>query len=470
MATSDYKIRCLNYFLINNNNLYKDRYDNLFKKYTYVKDLPIIKLNDNIQYVLMLQWIYLINYIRKYYMDSDYEYTNKELNFTNNKLLKYNDIIFIKNLNKILYDNPINEEFIDFLTNIDKILIDYDDLEKYNIIQPYIKEYNYINNEIHIVLDKIDSDISNKKQLVIDNCYSITKINYNEFYNFELKIEYNYGRDTYNRVFLQKRDIQTGNIKIYYPDNIIYKDITVDKLFPCDSKCSKELYMACINSNNPKECIDILKKKEFNKDLEKLWYNIEIQYKGLVALYILESLGIYIYENELGYSFYEKNDDNKYILILTTFDKKNNSYYNSSIVKELIIYEYLKLNKYTNKTIINFLDKILNFILQKLLYHTNDNSKNIDLIEFIKYKNILKNMINKIKKNKLYNKIIDRSKFEKLVNYNNDFKHIEQILTEKPIDMNYYNNPIINLTSNIDYKNLNIYNKIIRKLQKYNIS
>jgi hypothetical protein len=497
----------LEFFRIDPNNKYKKRIDNLKIKYGWCNSLLSIKYQDKEQYALMLQFIYIIKYINEYDLSNkDFKLTEHDLIFFCTVLFAYSNNSNHKELTSFLLKTSEKLDKIEFLRNSDIYACIYNyfvelstkksELEHLQINQDDDQTViETLNNEIDILTNEFDTNFDivdnflilkinisryekkldelnqlenpteydkntkttltksikeltdqGDEELVLDKSFSMTKINYNEFYDFPLKIEYSYSIDSYGRNVLKKVDIQTGKITMYYADDII-NDIDINHLFFTGN--SKELYMKCINSNDYIGC----RKKFFDKNtisktssLDKLWNNIDIQYKGIVALQILHGFGIYIIEDDNVFNIYERIDksdladeiDNSYSLIKTIFNNSNIE--DNENINEIILKKIKKDFNNVDETKLEFLTKIIKLVLNKIIRYNGSKHSEQLKEENVKF---LNSLIKKCKERRNHS-AIDKQRLGKLISFTDKYADLQVDSKEKLTILNRFNQRINN--------------------------
>ena len=439
-----------------------ERIEILQKKHPVLK--PIIKLkidngnmiDNNEKYkILSLQvlWIFaklietdesLFNDLNKslFYFSNDlyYKKTDKNNKYYENNVIK--DQILIENfaksigLNKIdiqlasLFYKALNNNFLSqnkaniFLINLKNEI--RDDGENYiKIFNEIITINNIYDNNTCVAIKDFDSIY------IVPFCESFFGIFDPKIYFYNDKY-CEYVRNEFDGLVYLKCTYK-GKVEIISPHDkmreIIGPNYNYCNLYNLeDNKNCTTLFHACISSDNPEECKQIYNNLN-NKDIDKLWEQINERDKSILAYNILEGFGIKIlsYENKIHLfikdiidnvtgekkEYVEKNDAEIINYILGNNINKNNKYnFINSLIKYVKQFEkfYDKSNDFYN-TIKKIIDDKKIYIspgdLKKLyeLSIENDKLTNKQLYEL------------SIENDKLTNKQDEETKLKEILNY-----------------------------------------------------
>lgn len=386
---------------------------NLMKKYNYNYSTALVYL-DNLYYINNKLDNNKMNKLKeiKDYLD-------------NNNLLIYDNLFkeYIKNKEIYIYGyDYINKYYLSILKDYNYKIIDYK-YNNYNIDNIY--EFNYIDEEVIFVLDKICELINNK-------------ININ---NIKLIISNEYKEVIY-RLF------KIYNIPISILNRSIYSTYEVKKLLTNINDID-----SISDSNIKDKIIKVFNKYSFIEDKEEV--------KELI---INDLKNTFIEEDNTGIKVCSINDyftDEDYVFYLG-FNKENIPLYKDDEYfsdKEKIILGYdtsIELNINKKIEIIKKLHNIKNLTISYKLLDNSSLYTKSDLLDNI---NIIKDYKTKYNYSDMMNKILLTEKLDDLIKYNIKDNDLDILSSSYEVPYMLYDNSYKNIDKDKIYKYLD--NKLL---------
>lgn len=343
-----------------------------------------------------------------------------------NNLLIYDDVFrdYVKNKEIYIYGyGYVNKYYLSILREFNYKILDY----KYNdYVINNIYEFNYIEDEVIFVIDKIFELIRNN--ISIDKIKLIISNEYNEVIYRLFKI-YNIPINVKKRCIYSIKEVK--NVL----NNLNSIDDTIDKIS---------------NDNIKEKIVNILNKYSFIDD--------KVKVKELI---VNDLKNTYLENNDIGIRICNIDDyfDNDDYVFLLGFNKenipilyKNNDYFSD---KEKILLGYdtsneLNINKKID--IIKRLHNIHNLTISYKLYDNNNNYTKSDLLPDI---NIINNYKSSYINSDMMNKIFLIKKLDNLVKYNIKEDNIDILSSNYEIPYMEYNNCYKSINKDKLYKFLN---------------
>ena len=343
-----------------------------------------------------------------------------------NNLLIYNDVFrdYVNNKEIYIYGyGYVNKYYLSILREFNYKILDY----KYDdYVINNIYEFNYIEDEVIFVIDKIFELIRNnisidKIKLIISNEYKEVIYRLFKIYNIPINVK--------------KRCIYSIKEVKNVLNNLNSIDDTIDK----------------INSDNIKEkIVNILNKYSFIDD--------KLKVKELIVNDLKNS---YLENNDIGIRICNIDDyfDNDDYVFLLGFNKenipilyKNNDYFSD---KEKILLSYDTSNELNINKKIDIIKKLHNIHNLTISYKLYDNSNNYTKSDLLPDINIINNYKSSYINSDMMNKIFLIKKLDNLVKYNIKEDNIDILSSNYEIPYMEYNNCYKSIDKDKLYKFLN---------------
>ena len=343
-----------------------------------------------------------------------------------NNLLIYDDVFsdYVKNKEIYIYGyGYINKYYLSILREFNYKILDY----KYDdYVINNIYEFNYIEDEVIFVIDKIFELIRNN--ISIDKIKLIISNEYNEVIYRLFKI-YN------SPINVKKRCIYSIKEVKNVLNNLNSIDDTIDKIS---------------NDNIKEKIVNILNKYSFIDD--------KVKVKELI---VNDLKNTYLENNDIGIRICNIDDyfDNDDYVFLLGFNKenipilyKNNDYFSD---KEKILLGYDTSNELNINKKIDIIKRLHNIHNLTISYKLYDNSNNYTKSDLLPDINIISNYKSSYINSDMMNKIFLIKKLDNLVKYNIKEDNIDILSSNYEIPYMEYNNCYKSINKDKLYKFLN---------------
>ena len=343
-----------------------------------------------------------------------------------NNLLIYDDVFrdYVNNKEIYIYGyGYVNKYYLSILREFNYKILDY----KYDdYVINNIYEFNYIEDEVIFVIDKIFELIRNN--ISIDKIKLIISNEYNEVIYRLFKI-YNIPINVKKRCIYSIKEVKNVLNNLNSIDDVIYR----------------------INSDNIKEkIVNILNKYSFIDD--------KVKVKELI---VNDLKNTYLENNDIGIRICNIDDyfDNDDYVFLIGFNKenipilyKNNDYFSD---KEKILLGYDTSNELNINKKIDIIKKLHNIHNLTISYKLYDNSNNYTKSNLLPDINIISNYKSSYINSDMMNKIFFIKKLDNLVKYNIKEDNIDILSSNYEIPYMEYNNCYKSIDKDKLYKFLN---------------
>lgn len=343
-----------------------------------------------------------------------------------NNLLIYDDVFrdYVKNKEIYIYGyGYINKYYLSILREFNYKILDY----KYDdYVINNIYEFNYIEDEVIFVIDKIFELIRNnisidKIKLIISNEYKEVIYRLFKIYNIPINVK--------KRCIYSIKEVKNVLNNLNSIDNVIDR----------------------INSDNIKEkIVNILNKYSFIDD--------KVKVKELI---VNDLKNTYLENNNIGIRLCDIDDyfdDDNYVFLLG-FNKenipilyKNNDYFSD---KEKILLSYDTSNELNINKKIDIIKRLHNIHNLTISYKLYDNSNNYTKSDLLPDINIISNYKSSYINSDMMNKIFLIKKLDNLVKYNIKEDNIDILSSNYEIPYMEYNNCYKSINKDKLYKFLN---------------
>ena len=343
-----------------------------------------------------------------------------------NNLLIYNDVFrdYVNNKEIYIYGyGYINKYYLSILREFNYKILDY----KYDdYVINNIYEFNYIEDEVIFVIDKIFELIRNnisidKIKLIISNEYKEVIYRLFKIYNIPINVK--------KRCIYSIKEVKNVLNNLNSIDNVIDR----------------------INSDNIKEkIVNILNKYSFIDD--------KVKVKELI---VNDLKNTYLENNDIGIRICNIDDyfDNDDYVFLLGFNKenipilyKNNDYFSD---KEKILLGYATSNELNINKKIDIIKRLHNIHNLTISYKLYDNSNNYTKSDLLPDINIISNYKSSYINSDMMNKIFLIKKLDNLVKYNIKENDIDILSSNYEIPYMEYNNCYKSIDKDKLYKFLN---------------
>lgn len=343
-----------------------------------------------------------------------------------NNLLIYDDVFrdYVKNKEIYIYGyGYINKYYLSILGEFNYKILDY----KYdNYVINNIYEFDYIEDEVIFVIDKIFELIRNnisidKIKLIISNEYKEVIYRLFKIYNISINVK--------KRCIYSIREVK--NVL----NNLNSIDDTIDKIS---------------NDNIKEKIVNILNKYSFIDD--------KVKVKELI---VNDLKNTYLEDNDIGIRICNIDDyfDNDDYVFLLGFNKenipilyKNNDYFSD---KEKILLGYDTSNELNINKKIDIIKRLHNIHNLTISYKLYDNSNNYTKSDLLPDINIINNYKSSYINSDMMNKIFLIKKLDNLVKYNIKENDIDILSSNYEIPYMEYNNCYKSIDNDKLYKFLN---------------
>ena len=386
----------------------------LMKEYSYNYSTALVYL-DNLYYISDKLDNNKMNKLKeiKNYLDE-------------NNLLIYDDVFrdYVKNKEIYIYGyGYVNKYYLSILREFNYKILDY----KYDdYVINNIYEFNYIEDEVIFIIDKIFELIRNnisidKIKLIISNEYKEVIYRLFKIYNIPINVK--------------KRCIYSIKEVKNVLNNLNSIDDTIDKIS---------------NDNIKEKIVNILNKYSFIDD--------KVKVKELI---VNDLKNTYLENNDIGIRICNIDDyfDNDDYVFLLGFNKenipilyKNNDYFSD---KEKILLGYDTSNELNINKKIDIIKKLHNIHNLTISYKLYDNSNNYTKSDLLPDINIISNYKSSYINSDMMNKIFFIKKLDNLVKYNIKENDIDILSSNYEIPYMEYNNCYKSINKDKLYKFLN---------------
>ena len=343
-----------------------------------------------------------------------------------NNLLIYDDVFrdYVNNKEIYIYGyGYVNKYYLSILREFNYKILDY----KYDdYVINNIYEFNYIEDEVIFVIDKIFELIRNnisidKIKLIISNEYKEVIYRLFKIYNISINVK--------KRCIYSIREVK--NVL----NNLNNIDDTIDKIS---------------NDNIKEKIVNILNKYSFIDD--------KVKVKELI---VNDLKNTYLENNDIGIRMCNIDDyfDNDDYVFLLGFNKenipilyKNNDYFSD---KEKILLGYDTSNELNINKKIDIIKRLHNIHNLTISYKLYDNSNNYTKSDLLPDINIISNYKSSYINSDMMNKIFLIKKLDNLVKYNIKEDNIDILSSNYEIPYMEYNNCYKSIDKDKLYKFLN---------------
>ena len=343
-----------------------------------------------------------------------------------NNLLIYDDVFrdYVKNKEIYIYGyGYINKYYLSILREFNYKILDY----KYDdYVINNIYEFNYIEDEVIFVIDKIFELIRNnisidKIKLIISNEYKEVIYRLFKIYNIPINVK--------KRCIYSIKEVKNVLNNLNSIDNVI------DKIS---------------NDNIKEKIVNILNKYSFIDD--------KVKVKELI---VNDLKNTYLENNDIGIRICNIDDyfDNDDYVFLLGFNKenipilyKNNDYFSD---KEKILLGYDTSNELNINKKIDIIKRLHNIHNLTISYKLYDNSNNYTKSDLLPDINIISNYKSSYINSDMMNKIFLIKKLDNLVKYNIKEDNIDILSSNYEIPYMEYNNCYKSIDKDKLYKFLN---------------
>ena len=386
----------------------------LMKEYSYNYSTALVYL-DNLYYISDKLDNNKMNKLKeiKNYLDE-------------NNLLIYDDVFrdYVKNKEIYIYGyGYVNKYYLSILREFNYKILDY----KYDdYVINNIYEFNYIEDEVIFIIDKIFELIRNnisidKIKLIISNEYKEVIYRLFKIYNIPINVK--------KRCIYSIKEVKNVLNNLNSIDNVI------DKIS---------------NDNIKEKIVNILNKYSFIDD--------KVKVKELI---VNDLKNTYLENNDIGIRICNIDDyfDNDDYVFLLGFNKenipilyKNNDYFSD---KEKILLGYDTSNELNINKKIDIIKRLHNIHNLTISYKLYDNSNNYTKSDLLPDINIISNYKSSYINSDMMNKIFLIKKLDNLVKYNIKENDIDILSSNYEIPYMEYNNCYKSIDKDKLYKFLN---------------
>ena len=386
----------------------------LMKEYSYNYSTALVYL-DNLYYISDKLDNNKMNKLKeiKNYLDE-------------NNLLIYDDVFrdYVKNKEIYIYGyGYVNKYYLSILREFNYKILDY----KYDdYVINNIYEFNYIEDEVIFIIDKIFELIRNnisidKIKLIISNEYKEVIYRLFKIYNIPINVK--------KRCIYSIKEVKNVLNNLNSIDNVI------DKIS---------------NDNIKEKIVNILNKYSFIDD--------KVKVKELI---VNDLKNTYLENNDIGIRICNIDDyfDNDDYVFLLGFNKenipilyKNNDYFSD---KEKILLGYDTSNELNINKKIDIIKRLHNIHNLTISYKLYDNSNNYTKSDLLPDINIISNYKSSYINSDMMNKIFLIKKLDNLVKYNIKEDNIDILSSNYEIPYMEYNNCYKSIDKDKLYKFLN---------------
>ena len=343
-----------------------------------------------------------------------------------NNLLIYDDVFrdYVKNKEIYIYGyGYVNKYYLSILREFNYKILDY----KYDdYVINNIYEFNYIEDEVIFIIDKIFELIRNnisidKIKLIISNEYKEVIYRLFKIYNIPINVK--------KRCIYSIKEVKNVLNNLNSIDNVI------DKIS---------------NDNIKEKIVNILNKYSFIDD--------KVKVKELI---VNDLKNTYLENNDIGIRICNIDDyfDNDDYVFLLGFNKenipilyKNNDYFSD---KEKILLGYDTSNELNINKKIDIIKRLHNIHNLTISYKLYDNSNNYTKSDLLPDINIISNYKSSYINSDMMNKIFLIKKLDNLVKYNIKEDNIDILSSNYEIPYMEYNNCYKSIDKDKLYKFLN---------------